>query len=99
LATPKLELLAFTAVTLAVPAPEFVRVTVREAVVPTRTDPKSADVGAAATLAGAGGGGGVGAAEDAPVLPQPVRRAPKRAIKAVTAMRTDLRIAIKLVVL
>ena len=99
LATPKLELLELTAVTLAVPAPEFVSVTVREAVVPTRTEPKSADVGAAAMVAAAGGGGGGAAAGEAPVLPQPVRNAPKSAINAVTAMSTDLRIAIKLFVL
>ena len=72
--TPKPGLLAFIAVMVAPVPPEFVRVTVREAVVPTSTEPKSAKLGEAARLATWGPCDG---AEDtmAPVLPQPVRTA------------------------
>jgi hypothetical protein len=49
---PKVELLAFIAVTVAALPPLLVNVTVCDAVVPTRTEPKSAEAGLAEMLAG-----------------------------------------------
>jgi hypothetical protein len=79
--TPKLASLALTAVMVASPPPEFVSVTVREAVVPTRTEPKSAEFGVAVTL----GGVLLDADERVPVLPQPERTAIENAT-AIVAM-------------
>lgn len=92
--TPKLGSLIFTAVMVAVLPPEFVSTTVRDAVVPTRTEPKSAEVGATARLAGVAGGGGVDVEAASPVVPQPERTAAKIATAAVAPIRTSLRLAI-----
>ena len=83
--TPKLASLVFTAVITASVLPELVKATVREAVVPTNTEPKSADAGMAAKLAG------VLCLEDegvAPVLPQPASTTAANATATVAMHRS-----------
>jgi len=78
--TPKLGSLVLTAVITASLPPEFVNATVREAVVPTRTEPKSADAGVAAKL---GGVPGLDEEDLAAVLPQPANIAAANATATV----------------
>jgi hypothetical protein len=69
---PKLASLVLTAVMIALLSPELVNATVRDAVLPTSTAPKSAELGVAVTL----GGALLDAGEDEePVLAQPARTA------------------------